>query len=256
MAGGQVRVGNLLHTIRPALPMPAAGRPASADAMIATMSLPTIEHQTGPQPTASIIVLHGLGADGHDFVPVAHELDLASVGAVRYVFPHAPTMPVTVNGGHVMRAWYDILGPDLAKREDEAGLRRSQAAVEALIDAERARGIDPRRIVLAGFSQGCAMTLMTGLRYRDRLAGLVGLSGYLPLAGQLAAERSAANADLPIFLAHGRNDPVVSHARAIASRDALTALGYPVEWHDYPMPHSVCAPEIADLNRWLLGVLG
>jgi phospholipase/carboxylesterase len=224
--------------------------------MIGPMALDIIQADTGPNPTASIIVLHGLGADGNDFVPFAQELDLASVGPVRFIFPHAPTMPVTINGGMVMRAWYDIRGADLVQREDEAGLRRSQAAVEALIDQERARGVEARRIVLAGFSQGCAMALMTGLRCRERLAGIVGMSGYLPLVSTLAAERSGANADVPVFLAHGRQDPVVPLSRAIASRDALQALGYQIEWHEYPMPHSVCAPEVADLNAWLLKVLG
>jgi phospholipase/carboxylesterase len=154
-----------------------------------------------------------------------------------------------------MRAWYDIHGTDIVQREDEAGLRRSQAAVQALIDQERARGVASSRIVLAGFSQGCAMTLLTGLRCPERLAGLIGMSGYLPLAASLAAERSAANAGLPIFLAHGQQDPVVPFGAALASRDALNALGYAVEWHAYPMPHSVCAQEVADLNRWLLRVL-
>jgi phospholipase/carboxylesterase len=218
------------------------------------MTLEVIHVDTAPEPTASVIILHGLGADGNDFVPVAHELDLASVGPVRFVFPHGPTRPVTINGGHVMRAWYDILGTDIARR-DEAGLRASQALVEELIARERARGVRASRIVLGGFSQGCAMTLMAGLRHGERLAGLLGMSGYLPLADTTAAERSAANADVPIFLAHGRADPVIALARATASRDALQALGYPVEWHDYPMPHSVCAQEIADINRWLLTVL-
>jgi phospholipase/carboxylesterase len=222
------------------------------------MTLEVITVDTAPNPTASVIILHGLGADGNDFVPVAHELDLANVGPVRFVFPHGPTRPVTINGGHVMRAWYDILGADIGagQREDEAGLRASQALVEALIAQERARGIPASRIVLGGFSQGCAMTLMAGLRHGERLAGLLGMSGYLPLAGTTAAERSAANADVPVFLAHGRADPVIALARATASRDALLALGYPVEWHEYPMPHSVCAQEIADMNRWLLKVLG
>jgi phospholipase/carboxylesterase len=220
------------------------------------MSLEAIEIETGAQPTASIIVLHGLGADGNDFVPVAEQLELSPIGPVRFVFPHAPSIPVTVNGGYRMPAWYDILGTDLVRREDEAGLRRSQAQVEALIHAQRARGIAASRIVLAGFSQGCAMTLMTGLRCAERLAGLVGLSGYLPLADKIAAERSAANSDVPIFMAHGRSDPVIPIARAIASRDALVALGHAVEWHDYAMPHSVCAEEIADLQRWLRRVLG
>jgi len=223
------------------------------------MTLDVIEVETAPNPSASIIILHGLGADGNDFVPVAHELDLTSIGPVRFVFPHGPTRPVTINGGYVMRAWYDILGAELGpggtKREDEAGLRASQALVDGLIAKERARGIKAERIVLAGFSQGCAMTFMAGLRHPERLAGLLGMSGYLPLADTLAAERSAANACIPIFQAHGRADPVIALDRAIASRDALLALGYPVEWHEYPMPHSVCPQEIADMNRWLLKVL-
>ena len=223
------------------------------------MSLEVIEFETAPNPTASIIVLHGLGADGNDFVPFVEEIDLRAAGPVRWLFPHAPMRPVTINGGYVMRAWYDILGAELgpagAQREDVAGLRASQALVDGLIANERARGIAASRIVLGGFSQGCAMTLMAGLRYPDRLAGLLGMSGYLPLAASTAAERSAANAGVPIFQAHGRSDPVIALDRAIASRDALLALGYPVEWHDYPMPHSVCAPEIVDMNRWLLKVL-
>jgi phospholipase/carboxylesterase len=220
------------------------------------MALETLQIETGDHPTATVIVLHGLGADGNDFVPFVEELDLTSVGPVRFLFPHAPTMPVTINGGHVMRAWYDILGANLAQREDEAGLRRSMDEVRALIDTERQRGIASARIVLAGFSQGCAMTLLTGLRYPERLAGLVGMSGYLPLAGTLEAERSRANADVPIFLAHGRSDPVVPYAAGVATRDALRTMGYPVEWHEYPMQHSVCMEEIVDLNRWLLRVLG
>ena len=219
------------------------------------MPLETIEVETGPNPTASMLVLHGLGADGNDFVPVAQELDLREIGSVRFVFPHAPTMPVTINGGYVMRAWYDILGTDLVRREDERGLRQSQLLVEALIAQERARGVASTRILLAGFSQGCALTLMTGLRCAERLAGLVGLSGYLPLADKVAAERTSVNADIPIFMAHGRMDPVIPIARALASRDALVALGHAVEWHEYPMPHSVCAEEIADLERWLKRVL-
>ena len=223
------------------------------------MSLEAIEIETGPSPTASIVLLHGLGADGNDFVSIAQELDLRSIGPVRFVFPHAPTRPVTINGGSVMRAWYDIYGAELGesghKREDEAGLRESQRRVDALIARERARGVKAARIVLAGFSQGCAMTLMTGLRHHERLAGLTGLSGYLPLAAVTGAERSDANADVPVFLAHGRSDPVIPLARAAASRDALIALGHSVEWHEYPMPHSVCAQELADWNRWLLKVL-
>jgi phospholipase/carboxylesterase len=218
--------------------------------------LETIDRETGADPRASVIILHGLGADGNDFIPVARELDLSAAGPVRFVFPHAPVIPVTINGGSAMRAWYDILGADLVRREDEAGLRKSLAGVEALIAREKSRGVAAARIVIAGFSQGCAMALLTGVRHGERLGGIAGLSGYLPLAASTAAERHAANEGTPVFLAHGRADPVVPIARALASRDALQALGYPVEWHEYPMAHSVCADEIGDLNRWLLAVLG
>jgi phospholipase/carboxylesterase len=218
--------------------------------------LETHEIETGPNPRTTVIVLHGLGADGFDFVPICGELQLQSLGAIRYVFPHAPTRPVTINNGYVMRAWYDILGMDLVRREDEAGLRESQAQIAELIDRERERGVPAQRIVVMGFSQGCAMALMTALRYPHRLGGAVGLSGYVPLAATTAAERSDANADLPIFLAHGTQDPVVAPIRGTTSRDTLRALGHDVEWHDYPMPHSVCAEEIADLNAWLLKQLG
>jgi phospholipase/carboxylesterase len=218
-------------------------------------TLEFLELKTGDDPVASIIVLHGLGADGNDFVPIAQELDLTSVGPVRFVFPHAPVRPVTINGGYRMRAWYDILGQDLVQREDEAGLRDSMSAVQALLDREAARGIAPSRTVLMGFSQGCAMTLLAGLRAPQRLAGLVGLSGYLPLAATTAGERSAANVDVPIFMGHGRYDGIVPIARGQASRDAMQALGYQVEWHEYPMEHSVCAEEVADLEAWLRKVL-
>ena len=224
--------------------------------MTISPELETLEGATGEHPVASVIVLHGLGADGSDFVPVAEALDLSAVGAVRFVFPHAPVRPVTINGGYRMRAWYDILGTDLQRREDEAGLRESARAIAALIDRERERGIAAHRIVLAGFSQGCAMTLLTGLRYPERLAGLAGMSGYLPLADSTAAERSEANRDVPIFLAHGSEDEIVAPARGRASRDALAALGHAVEWHEYPMEHSVCPDEIGALNQWLLRVLG
>ncbi len=219
------------------------------------MSLDAIEIETGPAPTRCVIVLHGLGDSGHGFAPIAEELDLSTLGPVRFVLPHAPEQAVTINNGYVMRAWYDIYAADLVRREDEAGLRASQAAISALIDREVQRGIPASRIVLAGFSQGCAMSLMTGLRYPHRLAGVCGLSGYLPLAATTAAERSEANRDVPVFLAHGTQDPVVMLPRGTASRDALVALGYDVEWHQYPMPHSVCVEEIADINRWLLKVL-
>lgn len=217
--------------------------------------LQTLERQTGPQPSASVIVLHGLGADGSDFLPIAGELDLASVGDVRFVFPHAPTRPVTINGGYVMRAWYDILDGGLVRREDETGLRQSREQVDALIGREVERGIAPERIVLAGFSQGCAITLLTGLRHPRRLAGLVGLSGYLPLAASTMAERHLANQATPVFLAHGRQDPVVPFAAGTATRDTLRALGVPVQWHEYDMPHAVCPQEIADLEAFLRNVL-
>lgn len=220
------------------------------------MPLPAIEIATGPAPRASLIILHGLGADGNDFAPVARELDLSAIGDVRFVLPHAPTRPVTINGGYVMRAWYDILGADLAKREDEAGLRASMDEVRALIRQENERGVPSERIVLAGFSQGCAMALLTGLRHAERLAGLVGMSGYLPLAATTAAERHAANADVPIFLAHGRFDGVVPVQRAIETRELLRSLGHAVEWHEYPMEHSVCMEEIEALNAFLVKVLG
>ncbi|SEF24601.1 dienelactone hydrolase family protein [Variovorax sp. NFACC27] len=220
------------------------------------MSRPPIEIETAPNPTATVIVMHGLGADGNDFVPIAGELDLSAVGPVRFVFPNAPVMPVTINGGYQMPAWYDIVVPDLEAEEDEAGLRRSQATVEAVIAGEKARGIAADRIVVAGFSQGCAMALMTGLRHTERLAGIVGLSGYLPIAATTAAERHAANHETPVFLAHGRQDPVVPYAAAVRTREALGTLGYAVEWHEYTMAHSVCMEEVADLNRFLLRVLG
>ena len=223
--------------------------------MLAPMALETLELQSGDHPVASIVVLHGLGADGNDFVPVAEQLDLSAVGPVRFVFPSAAVRPVTINAGYRMRAWYDILGNDLARREDEAGLRESAAEIQALLDLELARGIPPARTVLMGFSQGCAMALMVGLRAPQRLAGLVAWSGYLPLAASTAAERSAANAGVPILMGHGRLDAMVAPARGMAARDALLALGYPVQWHDYPMAHSVCPDQITDLNRWLLKVL-
>ena len=219
------------------------------------MSLEVIEAQTGENPVATILIMHGLGADGRDFLPIAEQLDLSGVGPVRFLFPSAPSMPVTINGGFVMPAWYDILGADLVRREDEAGLRQSQAAIEALIARERTRGMPADRIVVAGFSQGCAMALMIGLRHPERLAGIVGLSGYLPLADKTAQERSAANQGVPIFLAHGSRDGVVVLPRAVASRDVLKSLGYALEWHEYPMEHSVCPEEITDLARWLRRVL-
>lgn len=221
-------------------------------------SLQTYEVHPAGEAVASVIVLHGLGADGTDFLPFADEIDLKAIGPVRWLLPRAPVRPVSGNNGYRMRAWYDIYefgAQAMNPREDDAGLRESFAAVHALIDREVARGVPAARIVLAGFSQGCAITLGAGLRYRQRLAGLVGMSGYLPLASTTAAEHSDANALTPIFLAHGRRDPVVGLDRGTASRDALAALGYAIEWHDYPMEHSVCAEEVADLQRFLQRVL-
>ena len=220
------------------------------------MSRPPIEIETAPNPTATVILMHGLGADGNVFVPSAGELDLSGVGPVRFVFPNAPVIPVTLNNGYQMPAWFDIAAPDFNVQEDAAGLRRSQATIEAVIANEKARGIAAERIVVAGFSQGCAMALLTGLRHTERLGGIVGLSGWLPLAASTAAERHAANHDTPVFLGHGRQDPMVPIASALQSRDALAALGYTVEWHEYTMAHSVCMEEVADLNRFLLRVLG
>lgn len=214
----------------------------------------TIEFETGPEPRASILILHGLGADGNDFVPIAEELDLEPVGPVRFVFPHAPVMPVTINGGYRMRAWYDILGTERQGIEDEAGLRASMALVEELLTREEAR-MQSTRIVLAGFSQGCAMSLITGLRHAKPLAGIAGLSGYLPLAARTKDERSEANLRTPVFLAHGNADEMVVPERGRASRDQLKALGHAVEWHEYDMPHSVCMEEIRDLESWLQKVL-
>ncbi len=219
-----------------------------------TQLLECVEIETAASPDASVIWLHGLGADGHDFEPVVPELRLAPTLRLRFVFPHAPVRPVTLNNGMRMRAWYDILqlggGP-----EDEAGVRASQGMVEALIDRERSRGVAARRIVLAGFSQGGAIALHTGLRQGQRLAGLLALSTYLPLAGSLQAERSEANRDVPIFMAHGEFDDVIPITRAQQSREALVAQGYAPQWHSYPMPHSVCGEEIADIAAWLAGNL-
>jgi phospholipase/carboxylesterase len=219
------------------------------------MSLATIELHPDAEPVATVIVLHGLGADGTDFLPMCDELDLTAIGPVRYVMPRAPVRPVTINGGYRMRAWYDLLGTDLVRREDEAGLRESIPLVHALLDREAARGVPAGRTVLAGFSQGCAITLLAGLRYRQRLAGLAGMSGYLPLADTTAAERHGANADVPVFLAHGRSDGVVPLGRGTAARDTLRQLGHAVDWHEYPMEHSVCIEEVGALNQWLRQVL-
>jgi len=214
--------------------------------------LDAIEIETAPDPRASIIWMHGLGADGSDFAPLAGEIELPV--AVRYVFPHAPMMPVTINGGYVMRAWYDISDAAI-RREDEAGVRASQRLVEQWLAREHARGVDAGRIVLAGFSQGGAIALQAGLRQPQRLAGIMALSTYVPLADTLAAEANAASRGVPIFMAHGSADPMIAHARALASRDLLLQQGYAVEWHEYPMEHSVCPQEIAHIGAWLRRVL-
>jgi phospholipase/carboxylesterase len=220
-----------------------------------TALLETIEIETTPAPTAAVIWLHGLGADGSDFVPIVRELDLSDCPGIRFVFPTAGTMPVTINGGYVMRAWYDILERNLVNREDEASIRASQVDINALIEREIARGIPANKIVLAGFSQGCAMTLQTGLRYPAQLAGLLCLSGYAPLAAFIEKERHAANQSTPIFIAHGQMDPVVALERAEATRDLLQSLGYSCQWKTYPMQHGVCAEEVSDIAKWLSRVL-
>jgi phospholipase/carboxylesterase len=221
-----------------------------------TTLLPRIQIDSAPQPTAAVIWLHGLGADGNDFAALVPELDLRGCPPIRFVFPHAPSIPVTLNGGHVMPAWYDIVGADLVSRQDAAGIQHSARAIVALIEHEVARGIAYQNIVLAGFSQGCAMALYTGLRLPHRLAGIMALSGYLPLADTLLAERHVANAHTPIFMAHGSMDPVVAPDRGEASHQLLKRLGYPVQWHTYPMGHSVHPREVADLSAFLLNVLG
>lgn len=227
-----------------------------------TSSIELVEFTTGDDPAvppaASIVVLHGLGADGRDFVPVAQAMDLSAIGPVRFVFPSAPVRPVTINGGYRMRAWYDIFppGPDGSRREDEPGLRESAAIVQQLLDREAQRGVPPARTLLMGFSQGCAMTLLAGLRAPQRLAGLVALSGYLPLAASTAAEASEASRGVPVFMAHGEADDIVVPSRGEAARDALVALGYPVDWRTYPMGHEVCLEEVAELRAWLVQRLG
>ncbi len=217
-------------------------------------SLQAIEIETKPKPSHSVIWLHGLGADGNDFVPIVQQLSLPPLG-IRFVFPHAPMRPVTINGGFVMRAWYDIVLQDLAMKEDESGLRQSQEMIEQLIAKEKSRGVPMSRIVIAGFSQGGVIALQTGLRQPERLAGVMSLSAYLPLPSKIEKERNAANRNVPIFLGHGIADNIVPLPLGIASRDQLLKLGYDVDWHQYPMPHSVCADELEDISAWLTRVL-
>lgn len=214
--------------------------------------LESVEIVTGREPRAAVIWMHGLGADGHDFEPVVPELGMPAVPGIRFVFPHAPVQPVTINGGAAMRAWYDVTGDG---RQDEAGIRASQARIEALIARERARGVAAGSIVLAGFSQGGAIALQTGLRHPERLAGILALSTYLPLPDTLEQEASPSNRDLPIFMAHGRGDPVIPISWAMRSRDKLVSLGFTVNWREYPMPHSVCAEEITHVGAWLRRIL-
>ena len=217
--------------------------------------LESIEIETAPNPDAAVVWMHGLGADGHDFEPIVPELRLPATTRIRFVFPHAPLRPVTINQGHVMRAWYDVRALAGVRREDEAGVRQSARQIEALLARERPRGIAPRRIVIAGFSQGGAMALHVGLRYADRLAGILALSCYLPLSNTLPTEASPANRDVPIFWAHGLHDPMIPQAMAEQGRAQLAELGYQIDWHQYPIPHSVSAEEIADVARWLERVL-
>jgi phospholipase/carboxylesterase len=221
--------------------------------------LDSIEIETGPSPAASVIWLHGLGADGSDFVPVVDALDLPAgplpSRPIRFVFPHAPMQPVTINSGMVMRAWYDVLSTDFDRRADERGVRASQQLIEALLEREQRRGIAAGRIVLAGFSQGGAIALHTGLRHAERLAGIMALSCYVPLAASLPAERSAANRDVPVFMAHGTRDPVIPARLARESRDLLLQLGYEVAWHEYPMEHSVSPEELKAIGAWLCRVI-
>ena len=219
------------------------------------MGRDAVEIETGRNPQVSVIWLHGLGADGHDFEPIVPELVQRSERSVRFVFPHAPIRPVTLNGGYAMRAWYDIIALDRRAEEDVNGIRASQELITAWIRRENASGIPSERIVLAGFSQGGAMALYSGTRYPERLAGIIGLSCYQPLAKRLDAERLAANQATPIFLAHGMQDPVVIPALGEAACRQLQAAGYAVEWHAYSMPHSVCPQEVTDIATWLRRVL-
>ncbi|WP_440996727.1 alpha/beta hydrolase [Arhodomonas sp. SL1] len=217
--------------------------------------LESVEVGPAEGATASVIWLHGLGADGHDFEPIVPELGLPDTAAVRFVFPHAPVQPVTLNGGMAMRAWYDLYGLGESMTEDARGIAASQARIEALIRREHERGVPARRLVLAGFSQGGAAALHTGLRHPERLAGIMGLSTYLPLRERLG-EADAANAETPLFLAHGTMDPVLPFELGRTSKEHLEAAGYAVEWHEYPMQHAVCLEEIRAVGAWLRRVLG
>ena len=213
--------------------------------------LETIERETAPDPTWTVLWLHGLGADGNDFAPIVPELVREGWPALRFVFPHAPEREVTINGGLRMRAWYDIRDANLASRADQAGVEQSIRQVDALIAREAARGIAASRLVLAGFSQGGAITLAAGLRRTEPLAGLIALSSYLPMIERAASDTTAEAVGQPLFMGHGSQDPVVPYAAGEYSAAALRRLGFSVDWHRYPMPHSVCAEEIRDLAEWL-----
>lgn len=220
-----------------------------------TQLLEHLSVDTGNNPSACIVWLHGLGADGHDFEPLVPQLSAKLPCATRFIFPHAPVRPVTVNNGMRMRAWYDIASLDIAGRQDEAGIRESASNVERLLAAQEQEGFEPGRTVLAGFSQGGAVALHAGLRHRDRLAGLLALSCYLPLHDTLTAEAAGANRGTPIFMAHGSQDPVVPQVLGEQSRDYLRAHQYSVTWHSYPMPHGVCQEEVGDIGEWLEAIL-
>jgi phospholipase/carboxylesterase len=219
------------------------------------MLLKSVELASAPNPTVSIIWMHGLGADGNDFVPIVKELDLTGCPAIRFVFPHAPMLEVTINGGRMMPAWYDISASEFGRDDDEGSIRNSEADIRELIEREKARGIAADKILIAGFSQGCAMTFQTGLRYPEKLGGLLCLSGYLPLEASFEVERSEANKNIPIYYAHGRGDQVIPVTRAQQSLAFLQKHGYDVEWHEYDMPHSVCMEEITDTSNFLKRVL-
>ena len=215
------------------------------------MLLPCVEIETAPNPQHAVIWLHGLGADGHDFGPIVPELVDKAWPPIRFVFPHAPMRPITINNGMSMRAWYDISGMEIAQRQDEAGIRASIGLLGELIEREVTRGVPAANILLAGFSQGGAIVLAGGIRYPDKLGGIAALSTYLPMAEKTDAEASAANHGLPIFMAHGMLDPTIPHALGAMSRDYLLQRGFAVEWHAYSMAHQVCGEEIADLRRWI-----
>jgi phospholipase/carboxylesterase len=215
------------------------------------LTLPTVELETAPNPKHSVIWLHGLGADGNDFKPIVPELVDRKWPPLRFVFPHAPVRAVTINGGMRMRAWYDILGAQIAAQQDEAGMRASITALDELIARETERGVPSERVILAGFSQGGAIVLAGGVRHAAKLGGIIALSTYLPLDKSTASERSTANAAMPIFMGHGSFDQVVPQVLGTMSRDALVRLGYDVEWHSYAMAHQVSPPEIADLRAWI-----